>query len=134
VGAGDARLALRGLLAIKLRHDGRVVLAAISSLFTRADGSLCVSVGLMSGEPIAIVAEVRENPSGKLSSHPALMLQADRVGAQSSMLLAIALPSRALSIRFNGIQDESSLGVRLAELVERGGDFERWGLADETSV
>lgn len=132
-GGGESRLALRGLMAIKLRPEGRVVLALITSLHSRADGSLCVSVGLLPGQPAAILAEVREKPSGKLSNHPALMLRAEKAGAQSSMLLAIGVPSRALSIRFNGVEEGLSLGVRLGELAERGSDFERWALADEVS-
>ena len=129
--SGDARLTLRGLLAIRLPHDHQAAMATISSLYSLRDGSVCIAAALFPSVPVAIVAEVREKPSGKLSNHPAVMLPAEKVGRTSSMLLSTGLPFRALSIRFHEAIEQSPLSVRLADLVDRGSDYERWVLADE---
>jgi hypothetical protein len=129
VGNGEARLTLRGLLALKMPQNDQVMLATISSLYSRNDGSLSITASVLSGTPVALIAEVREKPSGKISNHPAVMLPADKDGSVSSLLLPTGLPFRALSIRFQEAREQSSMNLRLADIIERGGDCERWAIA-----
>jgi len=129
-GNGETRLVLKGLLAVQLVPQEDYALASISSLFARADGSLCVSVNLLPGEPAPLKAEVREKPSGKISRHPAFLLPSD-MDTEASVILPVGLPARALSIRFYEARAQSPLTLRLLAMMERSGDNERWSLATD---
>ena len=127
-GNGEIRLVLKGLLAAHLASQDEYALATISSLYARGDGSLCVGINVLPGEPAPLLAEVREKPSGKISRHPAFLLPAD-IDVSPSVILPVGLPARALSIRFYEARGQSPLTLRLHELMERSGDNERWSLA-----
>ena len=86
---------------------------------------LCVSATLFSGEPSSLVAEIREKPAGKVSNNPAFLLPGDQTRPPSVVLLS-GLPARALSIRFFDTSEPRLLDLRLAELSERGGNYELW--------
>ena len=123
----ETRLVLNGLLATQLTSHGEYALATISSLSARGDGSLCVGISILPGEPAPLVAEVREKPSGKVSRHAAFLLPAD-IDVSPSVILPVGLPARTLSMRFFEARTQSPLTLRLDELVERSGDNERWSL------
>ena len=126
-GSGETRLVLKGLLAVQLLPHNDYALATISTLYARGDGSLCIGISLLGGEPVPLLAELREKPSGKISRHPAFLLPAD-AGMSPSVVMPMGLPARALSIRFYEALEQSPLTLRLQTLIERSGDNERWSL------
>jgi hypothetical protein len=128
-GNGQSRLALKGLLAIQLPQPEHFRLAIVSGLYVRRDGSLCVAATLLAGKPEALVAELREKPTGKLSRHPAFLLRSPEDGSAHSMLVPAGLPGRALGIRFFKDRAQTPLALSLAEFAERGADHERWTLS-----
>jgi len=127
-GSGDARLGLKGLLAIELPQPEHFSLATVSGIYARRDGSLCLAVTLLAGRPEALVAELREKPAGKISRHPAFLLHAPAGDAGNSLLVPAGLPARALGIRFFKDGALIPLDLRLADFAERGADYERWTL------
>ena len=126
-GSGNIRLMLRCLLAIQLSQTVNCSLASVSSLHVRCDGSLCITASLYPGTPEPLLAELREKPAGKISRHPAFLLSQEN--GDSSVFLPAGLQARALSIRFYEGREQSLLGLRLLNLIERGGDNERWSIA-----
>lgn len=128
-GSGSSRLSLRSLLALKEQDSPHYVLSTISSLYSRADGSLCVTANPLAGEPLPLVADVREKSTGKQSRHPAFLLPASGDAIPSSVILPAGLPARALAIRFLDARDQSLLSIRLDGMLERGSDSERWSLS-----
>ena len=130
-GSGEARLLLRGLLAIKIPQQENFSLALISRLNSNNDGSLSVSASVFSGEPAPLLVEMCEKPSGKISRHPAFLLPSGEGGSPPSVILSTGLPARALSIRFYEPLEQTPFRFRLVEVLERGGDNERWLLANE---
>jgi hypothetical protein len=128
-GSAEARLILRGLLAIQVPQNEHYSLATVSSLYARSDASLCIVASLFSGKPVPLVAEMREKTTGKTFRHPAFQLSAEGEGSSSSLVLPAGLPARALSIRFYKPRAKSPLDLRLLDLIERGGDYERWSCA-----
>ena len=126
---GAARMALRDLLAVQVPLQDRYSLATISCLCVRHDGNLCVTVSLLAGEPSPLLAEMREKPTGKISTHPAFLLAgAEASSVSSSIILPAGLAARALSMRFFDAREHALLGLRLVNLLERGGDNECWSL------
>jgi len=73
-GCSEERLTLKGLLTVQTAPDKHFVLATINSLHSQSDGGLCITAGLLKGEPAPLIAEMREKPTGKLSRHPAFLL------------------------------------------------------------
>jgi cyclic-di-GMP-binding protein len=130
-GNGDSRLALKALLAIQLPQPDHFRLATVSGLYARPDGSLCLAATLLAGRPEALNADVREKPAGKLSRHPAFLLRAPEDGRALAMLVPTGLPARSLGIRFFKDREEAPLALGLADVVERGADYERWALSAE---
>jgi hypothetical protein len=126
-GNGNVRLMLRSLLAIQLSQNVNCLLASVSSLHARCDGSLCITASLYPGTPEPLLAELREKPTGKISRHPAFLLSQEN--GDSGLFLPPGLQARGLSIRFYEGREQSLLGLRLLNLVERGGDNERWSIA-----
>ncbi len=129
---GDSRLIFRGLLAIQLPQQEHYALGMISSLYSLSDknnGDLIVTANLFSGEPAPLLAEMRDRQTGQLSRHPAFLLPADEAGNSASVFLPAGLASRAASIRLHEGRTQSPLKLQLGELIERGGDNERWSLA-----
>lgn len=127
--SGELRLIFRGLLAIQQEHN---VLASISSLHMRSgknEGSMIITATLFSGEPASLIAEMRDKHTGQISRHPAFLLPADDAGNSASVILPAGLTVRAASIRLYEGQTQSPLKLRPGDLIERGGDYERWTLA-----
>ena len=130
--SGESRLVLKALLVLQgAPQQKKYTLATISSLSVRAatdesaEGALSITASLLPGEPVPLIAELREKPAGKVSRHPAFLLQED--GAQpASVVLPAGLHARALSIRFHEAKGQTPLKLQLSELIERGGDNERW--------
>jgi len=133
-GCGEARLNLQGLLAIRqpqrAGEPARFVLAAISSLYSRDDLSLCITATLFAGKPVPFVAEIKDKGDGKISRHPAFVLAGKNSTVSHSIVLPAALPARAASLRLYRDRSSPRLNLRLAELIERGGDHEHWTLAN----
>ena len=125
--AGGARLTLRSLLAVRL--PAGQVLATVSCLCSRRDGSLCVSASLLAGKPAPLLAELRAKPSGQISRHPAILLTPER-GAKSPdaplLFLPAGLAGRALAIHFFDSRGQSLPGLALAECLAHSGESERW--------
>jgi hypothetical protein len=130
-GSGEARLVLKGLLAVQLPQHEHCSLATINCLSSRNDGNLVVIASLFSGNPVPLLAEIREKTTGKTSRHPAFMLPEEEGGSPPSVFLPAGLPPRALSIRFHEALEQSPLRLRLLDLLERGGDNERWSFASD---
>ncbi len=129
--SGDSRLIFRGLLAIQLPQQEHYALGLISSLYSRSDkndGDLIVTASLFSGEPAPLIAEMRDKQTGQMARHPAFLLPADDAGNSASVFLPAGLASRASSIRLHEGRTQSPLKLQLGELMERGGDNERWSL------
>ena len=131
--SGEPRLALRTLLA--LQQQKKYTLATISSLYVRsateesAGGALCITASLLPGKAVPLIAELREKPAGKLSRHPAFLLQGE--GAQpASVILPAGLHARSLSIGFREARGQTPLKFQLTALIERGGDNERWSCSE----
>ena len=134
LGCGEVRLNLHDLLAIRqpprVGAPARFVVAAISSLYSRDDLSVCITATLFAGKPIPFVAEIKEKGDGKISRHPVLVLAGkDSIGSHSIVLPA-TLPARAASLRLYRDDSSPRLNLRLAELIERRGDHERWSLTN----
>lgn len=131
-GCGDARLTLRGLLAVRLAprpgEAPRFALAAITSLYSRDDLSVCLSATVLPGKPLPLVVEINEKANGKISRHPAFVLSGKDDPASRSIVVPAALPARAASLRLYRDGSPTRLNLRLGELIERGGDHERWSL------
>ena len=129
---GDARMVLKGLLAIQLPQFKYYVLASISQLELRgekSEASLSVAVNLYHGEPVPLVAESREKGSGKILRYPAFMLPAEEKSNKPvSIILPAGVTARALSIRLYDTRERSPLDWQLAELIERNADSEHWSL------
>lgn len=126
--SGDARLALREVLAIRLPLHEDHVLATVSGLYASRDGRLCLDASLLAGKPTALLAEVREKGGGKISGHPAILLTAPNGRGGALLFMPAGLSLRALSIRFLDGQGQVVPGIRLVECIAHDGDSERWAV------
>ncbi len=132
----EPRLVFRSLLAVRVPGQERYALAATTRLCSRAIATgpdnrgfeLRVSLTVLPGEPGPLLAEMREKPTGKINTHPALFLAGDTDRA-TMVVLPIGLTARAMSIRFLDTLDARPLDFRLAALRERGGNYEIWTCA-----
>ena len=88
------------------------------------------AIDLLAGDPLPLVADVREKSTGKQSGHPAFLLPASGDAIPSTVILPAGLPARALAIRFLVARDQSLLSIRLDGMLERGSDNERWSLSE----
>lgn len=128
-GVDEERLVLGNLLAIRLVKQADYSLATVNSLSMSGagpDDTLNIVAKSLAGELTPLVAEVREKPSGKLSRHPALLVSVARDTHSRSVLLPVGLSARAQTISFYDAQGQSPVALRLGDLLERGGDSERW--------
>lgn len=74
---GDARMMLKGLLAVKLPSNTFYSLALVRQLAAGGEGAaaqLKITVSLFAGQPLPLVAEAREKGTGKTLRYPAFML------------------------------------------------------------
>ena len=128
-GAGDARVALRSLLMLRLPQRDDDLLAVVSSLCLARDGSLRIDARRLGGQPAALFAEVRDRHAAKGERHAAIVVSpASGIGAPQ-LYIAPGLSSRATPIRFFDIDGEPIAGLRLDECLERSADCERWSVA-----
>lgn len=125
-GSGDARLALRDVLALRLPGSDEFVLATVSGLYARDDGYLCATACRLPGKPTPWLAEVREKAGGKVSLHAVVLLASEGVRPLRLAFIPAGLSQRALSIRFFDAQGRALAGLRLGQCLARGGDSERW--------
>jgi len=129
VGSGEARLALRSLIALRPEVSAPFALAVVSSLSVCVDGGLCIVARVLASEPQPFLMEIRDKTSGASSRHPALMLPAGNGGVVASMFVPVGLTARAAASRFLEPQSNSALSIHLANCIERGSDHERWAVA-----
>jgi hypothetical protein len=123
-GKGKARLNNKCLLAIQLPNHSRSCLALLSSLCTHCDGSLHATARIFPGDPVPLIAEVRERPMGRMTRQPAFLLPANAtLNTPQSVFIPAGVSARALSI--NLLQDRP-ITLRLGTCLEHGSDYERW--------
>lgn len=130
-GSGDARLLQRGLVVIQLPQHIDYTLATITSLYSRCDGNLCLTIRPRSHHPLPLIAEMREKATGNTLRYPAIMLPAAHNGGTPSVILPSGVMSRAASIRFLDAHKQTALDLRLDGMIERGADQECWSLAEK---
>jgi len=122
--SGSSRLALRSLLAIRQLES--YLLAVVTGLQQRDDGSLYATVDLLAGSVVPRVAEIRDKTTGKNSRHPAFQLSPGKETTHDLLLLPSGVMARASVIRFLGADGHPLPGLRLADCLERGGEVEFW--------
>ena len=123
-GGGEARLAQRALIGLRLPGQARYALARIASLRMDGKGTLHAFAQQLPGAAQTVIAEVRERVGGRNERHPAFLLPAlDAVGSPAQVLLAAGLPARAQTI---SLLAEDGAALRLDYCAERGSDYERW--------
>ena len=127
-GAGEARLALRSLVALQVAPEAPFQLAQVTSLYSRGEGNVRIALRLLPGEPQALLAEVREKVTSRMQRHPAFMLPTTGDGIDASLLLPAGVVGRAAAMRFLDGIEQRSLGFRLGRIIERGSDHERYAL------
>jgi hypothetical protein len=127
---GEARLVLKGLLAVKLPGSASYSLAVVRQLAAGGEGAaahLNVVVSLYAGSAQPLVAEAREKGSGKTLRYPAFMLPPEGgSGRPASVILPSGVTARALSLRFYDGRERQLPDMQLAEFVERHADCEHW--------
>ena len=121
--AATSRLSLRGMVALR-RQDG-YKLAVINSLGQRADGVLQACIGLLPGDVVPCVAEIRDRTSGKSVRHPVFLLSV-RDSDEQSLLMPAGMMARATTVRFFDGRGQSLPKLRLVDCVERGSEIEYW--------
>jgi hypothetical protein len=135
---GDARLMLKGLLAVKLPGSAGYSLAVVRQLATGGEGAaahLNIVVRLYAGKVQPLVVEAREKSSGKTLRYPAFVLPPDDVsGRPASVILPSGVTARALSLRFYDGRELQLPDMQLAEFVERHADCEQWLLNQATGT
>ena len=123
-GKGQSRLNNKCLISLQLPDQPNVMLACLSSLCTRSDGSVHAVASIFPGAPAALVAEVRERPTGKISRHPAFLLPGNNaLGTPTSICLPAGMATRALSV---SLLRDPPVTVRLSSCLDHGSDYEQW--------
>ena len=128
----DTRLIFKGLISLQLPQQTEYALAVVSSLFARGDkkeACLYITANLLPGTPEPLVAEVLEKPTGQVSRHPAFLLPATSITGSPSVILPTGLQARAVSIQFFDAEAQLKPNLKIATMLERGADYERWTLA-----
>jgi hypothetical protein len=128
-GGGDARVALRSLLMLRLPQRDDDLLAVVSSLCLARDGSVHIDARRLGGQPTALFAEVRDRHTAKGERHAAIILSAASGIGAPQLFIAPGLSSRQTPIRFLDIDGEPIAGLCLDECLDRSADCERWSVA-----
>ena len=130
---GGARVTQRSMLVARLPPNGLPVLATISSLCARCDGSLQISASRLAGVPTPLLVEAQEKSSGRIVHHPAILLTAVDGEAAPQLWLPAGLPARASAMRFFDGLARPLPPLVLAECVAHGSDSECWRVALRTA-
>lgn len=125
-GAGDARLALRSLLMLRLPQHAEDLLATVSSLCACRDGSLRIDARRLNGRPVAVLAEVRDRHAAKLERHAAIVIAAPNGIGAPQLFVAAGLSPRTTPVRFVDLDGEPMPALRVDEFLDQGVDCERW--------
>ena len=127
--AATSRLSLRGVVSVRLPEGYK--LAVINSLGQRADGGLEASVGLLPGDVVPCVAEIRDRTSGKTQRHPVFLLKM-RDSDEQNLLMPAGIMARATAVRFYDAHGQSFPQLRLVDCIERSTEVEYWRVSSDS--